>query len=479
MKTKLGKHSVTAAEAASLCGGRIIREGRSAFPVTSFCTDSRDAAPGSLFLAIPGARTDGHLYIGQAAAAGATAILCERDPGCDTGDAAVIAVESTVAAVGRFAAAYGKDSCAKRIAVTGSVGKTATKEMIYSTLSASGRRVFRSEGNLNTVIGMPLSFISAPAGTDFGIFEMGLELKGEIAAMSDICRPDTAAVTVLGSSHIGNIGSRKLLAAEKLGVASGLAPDGCLLLPAGEPLFAEKIAEDERVMTFSASGRADITAVNILSDGEKIRFDAFLPRFDRYITGIRLPVPGLHNASNALIAVAVGVMFGLDDDAVREGLASYVPVKLRQQILRIGGFTMLNDCYNASPESMKAAFALLRDMALETEKKKCRARRFALLGDMYELGESALELHRETGRNYAASGGDFLITVGRLAEAIAEGAAETMPADRIFVFPDIADLKAPAELLSGMLEEGDLLLVKASRAVGAERIAEKLREIRG
>ncbi|MBO4791819.1 MAG: UDP-N-acetylmuramoyl-tripeptide--D-alanyl-D-alanine ligase [Clostridia bacterium] len=479
MKIELGKEAVSAEEIARSCKGRIIRGGSASVPVSSVSTDSRDACPGSLFLAIPGAKTDGHLYISAAAAAGASAVLCEREPEGDTGNTAVILTDSTVAALGRFAAKYGRGSCRKRIAVTGSVGKTATKEMTYSVLSASGSSAFRSEGNLNSVIGMPLSFLSARAGTEYGVFEMGLGQTDEISAMSRICRPDIAAISVLGNSHIGNVGSRERLAFEKLSVRDGLSASGRLLLPAGEPLFADAVRGDPRAMTFSVRGKAGIYAENIMTDGEKTRFDAVCPEYGRHICGLELGVPGIHNVSNSLVAVASGIILGLDDETIRAGLEAYRPVKLRLQFLDIAGARIVNDCYNASPESMKAAFAVLKDLYTERTGEGSAPRRIAVLGDMYELGDRAIDLHREVGMCYAESGGDYLITLGRLADAIAVGASERIPEDRIFRFPEISTLDAPAKLLAGLIRPGDLVLIKASRAVGAERIAEYLKKTAG
>ncbi|MCQ2427087.1 MAG: UDP-N-acetylmuramoyl-tripeptide--D-alanyl-D-alanine ligase [Clostridia bacterium] len=470
----LGKNSIGIREAAEKCGGKIIRDGSAGIPVSSVCTDSRDCVSGSLFLAIRGEKTDGHLYIPTAVKNGAAAVLCEYAPECDTGDAALILVDDTVKALGRLAGAYGEGSCPFRVAVTGSVGKTATKEMIYSVLSAGSRKAFRSEGNLNTVIGMPLSLLSAPADAYAGIFEMGLEQRGEISAMSCICRPRIAAVTVLGSSHIGHIGSREKLAFEKLSVADGLDADGTLFLPADEPLFAETAFKDKRTVTFSVSRDAGIRARNTVSDGETVSFDADCPAFGRYIGDLRLPVPGIHNASDALIAIGAGIVYGLSDDEIRAGIAAYRPVRLRQQVLSIAGTTFINDCYNASPESMAAAFRVHDELY---RKRGSVGRKIAVLGDMYELGDDAPELHRLTGRRCAEAGTDILITVGSLGAEIAAGALERMDGKNVFAYPDVKDISAPLEALRGIIRKDDVVLIKASRGVGAERFAASLRDM--
>jgi len=474
MLISLGKNSITPAEIAAACNGKIIRDGSAGIPVYSVSTDSRDVKPGALFLAIRGEKTDGHLYIPAAVKASASAVLCEYLPDVDTAGTAVIIVDDTVKALGKIAAAYGEGSCPFRVAVTGSVGKTAAKEMLYSVLSQGEKKAFRSEGNLNTVIGMPLSLLSAPADADIGIFEMGLEQRGEIAAMSLICRPRIAAVTVLGSSHIGHIGSREKLAFEKLSVAEGLAEDGTLFLPADEPLFADTLKNDPRAVSFSAVTEADVTARNIISDGESVTFDADCRRFGRYIKELRLPVAGIHNASDALIAVGAGIIAGLSDEEIAAGIASYHPVKLRQQINKIAGATFINDCYNASPESMRAAFGVLSELH---KKQGGKGRRIAVLGDMYELGDAAEELHRLTGQRAAASGIDLLITVGELACSIAAGASGIMSEESIFSFTDTKDLTDPCEKLASILRPGDVILVKASRGVGAERIYRGVSEI--
>ncbi len=500
MLIKLGRNSLTPGQIARMCGGKIIREGKTGSPVSSVCVDSRDAREGSLFLAVRGARTDGHRYLAAAASAGASAALIDRLPeaGSETmipekSGMALILTDSTVSALGRLAAAYSRGNCPRRVAVTGSVGKTSTKEMCRAVLSEGLSGVYASEGNLNTPIGMPLSLLAAPEGAGTGIFEMGLEEPGEISSMSKICGPEAAAVTVLGSSHLEHIGSRGKLAAEKLSVKDGLSRGGLLLLPADEPLFAATLESDPRARGFAVresagDGKmADYTAINVRNTGNVggglseagLSFDMMLPD-GSVINGLHLAVPGRHNVGNALIACALGSHFGLDGDTIRRGLASYRPVGMRQQITVTGGVTLINDCYNASPESMKAACLLLcGDGAGGARAGKRKGRKIALLGDMYELGSDSRAMHRDVGAFFASHGTDVIVTLGSLASDIADGArsAAAEGGCDIIEFPDRNDASAAASALAEIIRPGDTVLIKASRAVGAERAAAALTEL--
>lgn len=483
MKVNFGRKIPNIKELAELCGGRIAgkwEEGSLTTPVYSICTDSREASVGTAFAAIRGAKVDGHNYISKAGACGGVCAIAERVPE-DAASFPVIVVEDTVKALGRLAGEYTRDTQTKIVAVTGSVGKTTTKEFIAAVLGSS-RKVYRTEGNFNSVIGMPLSLMAMPEDAEFAVLEMGMGAAGDIRSMAGAARPDIAVITNIGTAHLECLGSRENIAKAKLEIAEGLKSDGTLLLCGGEPLLAGVSRTDKRARIFSADDlTADYRAAGLRSDAAGTIFDAYCR--GKVICDLEIPVVGKHNVENALCAVAVGLILGIDEDAIRRGLAAYRPVGMRQQFITLGNNTVIADCYNASPESMRAACDVLTATA-----SRIGGRRIALLGDMLELGDESPVLHRITGEYFANSGVDKLFTFGEKAEGIADGAESVFgedsedsedSKDRIIRQPDLSDdgAKELAHLIAKELRQGDVLLVKASRAVAAERVINHLRDI--
>ena len=468
MKIKLGQEPVTAEQIAKMSGGTL-HGAQTAVIADSFCTDSGEAGPGTVFLAIKGARIDGHSFICQAAKDGCPLVICEYVPECAENIPAVV-VDDTVRALGRLAVGYTEKSRAVRIAVTGSVGKTTTKEFIARALSSEN--VYRSYGNYNSVIGMPLSLMGMPADADFGVFECGMERRGQMEAISPVCRPHIAVITNIGTSHLEFFGTREGIAAGKLSIADCLDADGYLLLPAGEPLLEQRLKSDRRALSFSGDGVtcADFEAKDIKSENGGLLFDVECRRFNITVENVFIPVSGKYNVAAAVIACAVAVLCGIDKNDIRRGLAEYVPVKMRQEKLCIGGVEVISDCYNASPESMRAAADVLCDPSAVCGK------RIALLGDMYELGKDSGDYHFKVGRYFAMAGTDVLITFGPSAGYIANGASTVMDGANIYRFPDISDAQAPADALAGIMKPGDRVIVKASRRLMAERVIEILKK---
>ncbi len=470
MKIILGRERPTIEKIAALCGGRLLPGDRKGIRVSSVCTDSREAGKGSLFLAIRGAKTDGHRYLRQVSEAGGACAIAEYIPE-DRGGLPLILVDSTVAALGRFAKAYSAGDEAKRIAVTGSVGKTTTKEM---TACVIGGGCFRSEGNFNSVIGMPMSLLSVAGSPEYEVFELGLEEAGEISYMSSIIRPSVAVITNVGSSHLEHIGSREKLVREKLSVADHIPSDGKLFVGTGSEDLIDAVSGDPRVSFFSGdpTGREDFFAENAVESDGGQTFDIIGP--DRTVRGCRIEYYGEHNRRAAVSAAAVGMFFGFDDDQIRQGLERFRSVGMRQRTERIAGITIINDCYNASPESMRAACRLLSRTAEDTH-----GRRIALLGDMFELGENSDRWHRETGRFFAENGTDVLVTFGKSAQLYSEGAEGIIPPDRRISFTDPSDVHSPAAALAEILRPGDVLIVKASNGMHAERVSAELAQMLG
>lgn len=438
-------------------------------PVTSVCTDSREAAEGTMFIAIVGERVDGHNFLSSVIASGAACALCSRIPE-GISEFPIILVDDTVKALGRLGHEYAKTCKAIRIGVTGSVGKTTTKEFIAAALANSGK-VWRTEGNFNSTVGLPMSLLTLPDDADYAVLEMGMTGPGEIKLLSDIATPDIGVITTIGTAHMELLGSRENIAAAKLEIKSSLAENGRLLLCGNEPLLADEWKNDKRVSYFSADSEdAEYYAYNVTSDEVGMTFDASCE--GRTIYDLEIPAIGKHNVAAALAGVAVGSMLGIDEDRIRRGIAAYRPVGFRQLMSDISGVRIISDCYNASPESMRAASSVLMTVASHRDGKK-----IALLGDMLELGDSSPELHREVGRLFAAAGADMIVSFGERAEKIADGFAELKGEESVMRFPSKEDACAPARALAGVLSAGDTLIVKASRMIAAERVIEELKKI--
>jgi UDP-N-acetylmuramoyl-tripeptide--D-alanyl-D-alanine ligase len=342
-----------------------------------------------------------------------------------------------------------------------------------------GLTLFRKEGNYNSTIGLPLSFMEIPTDTECAVLEMGMSSRGEIATMSQAVRPNIAVVTNIGSSHLEYLGTRKNIARAKLEIASGLSAGGALLINGEEPLLGrlgQDFGEDLpvipegirvlRVALMPAPG-VDYLAYGISHHIRGMEFSLETPDGDWH----RLYVPALgeHIVWAAAFAAAVGHLNGLTEDQVREGLASYRPAHMRQSMRTMGGVTVIEDCYNAAPESMKAALSVL---AL-TAASATNARRVAILGDMKELGVDTVRLHRGVGAFAAEKGVDLLVTVGELGAEIARGALEAgMPAETVCITGGADTYTATADYLKSILREGDHILFKASRSMALETIAE-------
>ncbi len=457
MKVTLGLNKITADEAARAVGGYVLPPEAGRLCFSAICTDSREADVETLFCAIRGERVDGHKYIGTS---GCRIALGEYRP--EGIDAAVIVVEDTVKALGCLAAEYRKNEKTKVIAVTGSVGKTTTKESIAAVLPAES--TYKTVGNFNSVIGLPISLTEIPAGHEYAVLEMGMSGRGEIESMSRAARPDIAVITNIGSSHLEMLGSRENIRAAKLEIVFGLKENGVLLINGDDPML---FGYGTGVKTLSVGIKnpdADFRAEDIAEYDDRTEF-VFADGQIRF--PVTIPTQGAHNVMAALFALAVAKLCGVDDANALEGLASLQKVKLRQNIYEKNGITIIEDCYNASPESMRAALDVQRSMIARRG-----GRAVALLGDMLELGENSPELHCAVGAYAVAAGVTQLVTIGQRALKIAEGAG----LDSTLSIPDPEDKLSAAGALLSILRPGDILLVKASRGLALEKITEMLNE---
>ncbi len=480
--TSLHLMRLDAATAASVTGGEVIAvNGGFGGSVGELSTDSRamEKIDGdSMFAAIPGENFDGHDYIGRAAAGGARIVLAERMPSdralLDAGSVGfdIVLVSNTIAALGRLAAYFIDESGAKKIAVTGSVGKTTTKEFIASCFAVK-HRVHKTEGNKNNEIGLPQTALSIEPDDEYAVFECGMSGLHEIEYLSGIVRPDVAVITNIGTSHIEKLGSRENIARAKLEIVSGMGGCGTLVINGDEPLLynVRDTLPVGRVVTAAMHNRdADYRAVNVRRCGDGTVFDLIYN--GRVATNIELPTLGVHNVYDALYAIAVGVVCGLSEAEIRAGLRAFRAVSMRQRIYDIGDITVIEDCYNASPESMRAGIDVLISVA-----KERGGRPAALLGDMRELGEYSRLLHEQVGVYAARAGVKLLFTYGAIAESIATTAISNgVRAENVYVNPDCTNPAHTGDMVLGALKPGDVLLVKASRAVAAEAVIEYMKE---
>ena len=475
MKVNVGCNALTMYELANICGGMLVHAGGEEnrdMPFRSICTDSRETERDSLFVALGGARVDGHDYIGAALSLGSECVLCERIPDALTDRKYVaLVVNDTLRAVGELAKAYDRRTNNKKVAITGSVGKTTTKEFVAAVLSEN-LRLHKTEGNYNSVLGMPLSMLTIKNDTQVSVLEMGMSNLGEIEYMSRIAEPDIAIITNVGSSHMEYLGSRENIARAKLEIVKGLKSSGTVLVNGDEPLLRNREELDGKNCFYVGFGEdCDFRAQNVRYAMGKTVFD--LCYADKVVEGIAIPTMGNHNVYAAMFAYAVGVNMGLSDDIIIRGLQNFKPVGMRQNIYEIGDVTIIEDCYNASPESARAAISVLRDVV---EQKK-RGRMTALLGDMYELGAGEREFHESVGLEFARKGGKALFTFGELADMIAGGAMlGGMSMENIYRNCNVRQPEISGEMLLHALQPGDTLLVKASRGAAAERVLSYLKD---
>jgi len=445
---------IRAADIAAMTGGRLLGNGEA--ECSGFFIDSRRVTPGALFTAIRSQKADGHSYIGAAFEAGAAAVLSQEEYSAPQGRA-VIVVDDTQKALMRLGGAWRDRFSIPVIGVTGSVGKTTTKEFIYAVLS-SRFKTCRTEGNLNNELGLPLSLLSLEEGDEAAVFEMGMSGFGEIATMAAAARPSIGVITNIGTAHIEMLGSRENIRAAKLEITQGMAPDSILLLNADEPLLWKKRGKMGSIKTLFYgidNKEADLTAKHIVQGDESMKIEI------RGMFGLECTVPavGRHNVYNVLAAAFCGRLLGLRRAEIAKGLMSFKGAAMRQNIMKKGGVTVIDDCYNANPDSMRAAISVLCSG---------EGRKIAVLGDMLELGDYARTAHEEIGAFCAANGVDMLAARGSSASVYAEGfvkAGGSPENARVF-----KDDEQTAAFLKEFVNKGDRVLFKGSRSTRMENV---------
>jgi len=429
--------------------------------------DSRNIKKGELFVALKGDRFDGHDYVSEAIKKGAWGALVERTAFENRvsslgGLKNILLVEDTLFALQEMASMHRKKFTIPVVGITGSNGKTTTKEMLGSILKQKGP-VLINEGNLNNHIGVPLTLLKLGPHHKSAAVEMGMSAVGEIDMLSRLVNPDVGVITNIGPAHLEFLGNLDGVAEAKGELLNNLNANGTAVLNADDAYFSMlKSKFSGRTLTFGIDKESDVRAADIRQEKEYTDVTVLGggSRVD-----VRLRTVGKHNIYNALAAAAAAIAAGMPIDAIKYGLDAFTPVAMRSEIKQIQGRIVLADYYNANPASMEAALSTLMSLSVGRQA-------VAVLGDMLELGDSAIAAHSEIGRMVARLGVDLLITTGVLAKHMARGAVEAgMPSERVFE----ADTQAEAaRLLREQSRPGDAVLIKGSRGMKMEKILEEL-----
>ncbi|TDW22464.1 UDP-N-acetylmuramoyl-tripeptide--D-alanyl-D-alanine ligase [Kribbella kalugense] len=449
-------------EIAAIVGGTV--NGAGDVKVTAPAVlDGRQAEPGGLFVAFAGDHVDGHNYADQAGRAGAVAVLGSRPTPLPT--IVVEDAQAALQALGAYVVARlharadveaGLRGRLMVAGVTGSQGKTSTKDLLAAVFSSSGPTI-ATVGSLNNELGVPITMLRADASTRFLVLEMGARHIGHIAHLAGLASPDIAVVLNVGRAHLGKFGSRAAIATAKSELVQALPPGGTAVLNADDPrVVAMRAVADGPVLTFGQAEHADVRVIDLVLD--RLGRPSFRLQTAKGSAKVALPVLGAHQALNASAAVAAGLAAGIPLDAAAAALATVSLSKWRLELRDLAvGATLLNDSYNAHPESTLAGLDALA--AIEG------GRRIAVLGEMLELGDASEAEHRAVGE-YAASRADVVVAVGKLAQPIADGAGERAVS--------LADNNAAIDWLRGNLAAGDVVLIKASRGVHLDEVAAAL-----
>jgi UDP-N-acetylmuramoyl-tripeptide--D-alanyl-D-alanine ligase len=422
-------------------------------------TDSRTLKRGDLFVALRGENFDGHQFVEAAARAGAAGVIVNDSwKGNVPAGVAIIRAPDSLTAYQTLAANYRKSLQLKVLAITGSNGKTTTKDFAASVL-ARKFRVTKTEGNFNNHVGLPRTMLEATSEHEIAVWEIGMNHPGEVAGLAKIAAPDAAIITNIGVAHIEFMGSREAIAKEKGALVEAVGPNGTVILNADDP-FSKGIARRTRAkIVFAGTEEGTVRAIEIQQNSDGSEF-TILEGAHR-CRG-QLPVPGLHMVQNALLAVAAGRVFGLSLEECAAGLAVAPLTKARLQIREVGGVRFLDDSYNANPDSMKAALRTLKELDVD-------GKRIAVLGEMRELGSESERGHREVGQTAAELEIEQLITIGEIGASIADAARKAGLKKSVSV-ESAADA---ANLLAEIAEPGDLVLIKGSRAARTELVIEE------
>lgn len=420
-------------------------------------TDSRTIKQGELFFALKGPNFDGHRFVDEVLKKGAAGAVVSSKFKTQNSKYSIIEVEDTLTTLGNLARYWRGLHPVPLIAVSGSCGKTTTKEMIAAILNAS-RTIIKTEGNLNNLVGLPLTLFGLNNIHKAAVVELGISEKGEMRRLADICRPDVAVLTNIGEAHTATLGDIEGVASAKGELFTSMDSNTTAVVNMDDP-WLSKMAAHIRIkkITFSLKSKADVMLVD---EGQEATFIAMGEKIP-----VRLKYAGVHNLSNAAAAIAATLLLGATRQEIIDGLASAKPLYGRMEIISLSsGITIIDDTYNANPSSMEAALKTLSAM---------NRRRIAVLADMLELGEISQVAHKKLGRLVQEAGIDFLFITGNFRKDVVSGAMDAgIPAERICEAEDKAVL---LEALNGIIKQGDTILVKGSRGMKMEEVVNKFK----
>jgi UDP-N-acetylmuramoyl-tripeptide--D-alanyl-D-alanine ligase len=447
--------------------GKLV-SGEGDIAVNDIVTDSRHIQEGMFFIPLKGEKFDGHEFIAKAFESGAVGCVTENLLDGEFKDKFIIKVKSTFKALHDIARYYREKFPIPFVAITGSVGKTTTKDMVAHVL---GQRfeVLKTQGNFNNEIGLPLTVFRLNNQHTIGVTEMGMSGFGEISRLVSIVKPKMAVITNIGLSHIEKLGSQDNILKAKMEIFEAFDSNSVAILNGDDKrLFALKGTLPFKTVFYGIYNEAcDIKVQKISYLGEK--GSDFELVIDQTLYTVHVPAMGEHNIYNALASIAVGLEYDISMENIMKGILLFKPEKMRLDIFQSKGIKVLNDCYNASPTSMEAALKVLRQMDHKN-------RKIAILGDMLEMGEWAFEAHKKIGENVVENNIDYLITVGYNGKSIALGALEAgMMKENIFSFDTNEEV---IKFIDSFLQDGDAILIKASRGMKMESISEHIREVR-
>ena len=454
---------MTVRELLEATGGRLLA-GREEDVITGVETDSRAVHPGDLFVALRGERTDGHRFVSGALETGAAGCLVEQMPEQLRQDRFYILVEDTLKAVGQVAKAYKAKFPIPVIAVTGSVGKTTTKDMVASVLGQRFR-VLKTEGNFNNELGLPLTLFRLNRQHEMCVLEMGMNHFGEIDYLTQIVSPHVAVITNIGDAHIENLGSREGILQAKSEIFHTMGPEDLAVLNGDDPLLRTLDGQiDPQIIFCGADRQPPYEAKEIRQLGAKGM--ACLVKTPQGEFSVTVPALGGHMIYPVLMACAIAERYGMGQEEIKGGIEAFVPTKMRMNVIRQGEVTILDDAYNANPQSMRAALEVLS----QTEGTS----RVAVLGDMFELGDLGPELHRSMGECAGALGNiDSLLAVGDLAWNIYDAAGQSGVANTLYA----KDCQGAKALLANLVKPGAVILVKASRGMAFEELTREIQRL--
>ena len=445
---------ITVNEIITATGGELLCGSKDAV-IENVSIDSREVIKNTLFVALKGENSDGHNYVEKAFENGASCVISEKDM---MGNGAVVRVENSSKALGQIAKFYKKKLNLKTVAVTGSVGKTTTKDMLSAVMNMQ-YNTLKTEGNFNNELGLPLTIFRLKQTHEAAVLEMGMSEFGEIDYLADIARPDVAIITNIGMSHIENLGSQEGIFKAKTEICNYFNKDSLLIVNADDKYLKKAL----NFKGFSVVGYGILNDCqykardieNLGLEGTKFSVDIYEREYR-----IHVKTPGVHNVYNALAAIACGVHYNIGPNKIIEGIENFSLTKMRMSVEKAGTITVIIDCYNSSPDSVNAALKVLATQ---------NTRRVAVLGDILEMGEFAKDAHYKIGEEVAKNNIDVLLTAGENAKFIAEGAK----IDEIYSFNTTDELVLN---ISKFIKENDTVLVKASRGMHFEKVVDKITE---